>query len=283
MAKVWFITGSSRGLGKSLTVIILANGDHVAATTRHPEQLSYLADKYPNQILPLQLDVTNKAQIHSAVEQTIKHFGRIDVLVNNAGVGITGSIEALTDEQVKSQLDINLYAPIEVTRAVLPYLRKQRSGSIFNISSIGGRVGTAGLSMYQTAKFGLQGFTEVLSKEVSAFGIKVTSIEPGGFRTDWGASSMTYAKDIDDYELIFKPLKEYLTTAKPIGDPDKAAKVILDLTNQPEPPVHLVLGSDAVAILETAEAGKKAEFEKWKAVSLSTDFGDVENAYVFRG
>ena len=156
MTKVWFITGSSRGLGKSITEAVLANGDKVAATARNP-----------NQIIALPVDVTNKEQIHSTVKQTIKHFGRIDVLVNNAGFGITGAIEEYTDEQVQSQLEVNLYAPIEISRAVLPYMRKQRSGYIFNISSIGGRVGTAGLSIYQTAKWGVAGFTEVLNKEVA--------------------------------------------------------------------------------------------------------------------
>lgn len=279
MSKVWFITGSSRGLGKSITEAVLANGDNVAATARNPKQLNDLADKYPNQILTLRLDVADKTQIYSAVEQTVKHFGRIDALVNNAGFGITGAIEEFTGEQVTSQLEVNLYAPIEITRAVLPYLRKQRSGYIFNISSIGGRVGTAGLSMYQAAKFGLQGFTEVLSKEVAALGIKVTSIEPGGFRTDWGGDSMSYAKEIEDYKPVLDPLKGYLATVKALGDPDKAAKVILDLVEHPEPPVHLVLGSDAVTVLETVDADRKAEFEKWKAISTSTDFDDVENPY----
>ncbi|MDR1167574.1 MAG: SDR family NAD(P)-dependent oxidoreductase [Heliobacteriaceae bacterium] len=276
MTKVWFITGSSRGLGKSITEAVLANGDNVAATARNPKQLTDLADKYPEQILTLQLDVADKAQIHSAVEQTVKHFGRIDVLVNNAGFGITGAVEAFTDEQVTSQLEVNLYAPIEITRAVLPHLRKQRSGSIFNVSSIGGRTGSAGLSMYQAAKFGLQGFTEVLRKEVAALGIKVTSIEPGGFRTDWGGNSMSYTKEIEDYNSVLNPIKAYLETATPLGNPNKAAQVIIDLVEHPEPPVHLVLGSDAVAILEAADAERKAEFEKWKAVSVTTDFDDAK-------
>ncbi|SEK65868.1 oxidoreductase [Parapedobacter koreensis] len=279
MAKVWFITGSSRGLGKSITEAVLANGDKVAATARNPKQLNDLADKYPNQMLALQLDVADKSQIHSAVEQTVKYFGRIDVLVNNAGFGITGAIEEFTDEQVTSQLEVNLYGPIEITRAVLPHLRKQRSGYIFNISSVGGRVGSAGLSMYQAAKWGIAGFTEVLSKEVAALGIKVTSIEPGGFRTDWGGDSMSYAKEIEDYKPVLDPLKGYLASVTALGNPDKAAKVILDLVEHPEPPVHLVLGSDAVTVLETVDADRKTEFEKWKAVSRSTDFDDVENPY----
>lgn len=279
MTKTWFITGSSRGLGRSLTEAVLANGDYVAATARNPEQLNELASQYPDQMLALPLDVNDQTQIHKAVEQTVNHFGRIDILVNNAGFGITGAIEEFTDEQMKSQLDVNLYAPVEITRAVLPYMRKQRSGSIFNVSSIGGRVGSAGLSMYQAAKFGLQGFTEVLSKEVADFGIKVTSIEPGGFRTDWGGASMSYAAPISDYQAVLYPLKNYLETVTALGDPDKAAKVIIDLVEHPAPPVHLVLGSDAVSILEAVDAGRKTEFEKWKPVSISTDFGDIENPW----
>ena len=200
MTKVWFITGSSRGLGRSLTEAVLANGDQVAATARNPEQLKDLVQRYPDQVYPIQLDVTDKDRIHAAVEATVKHFGRIDVLVNNAGFGITGAAEAFTDEQVRSQLDTNLYAPIEITRAVLPVMRKQRSGRILQISSIGGRVGGPGLTMYQAAKFGLGGFTEALAREVAPLGIKVTVVEPGGFRTDWGGSSMSCAASIPGRE-----------------------------------------------------------------------------------
>jgi NAD(P)-dependent dehydrogenase (short-subunit alcohol dehydrogenase family) len=165
MTKVWFITGSSKGLGKSLALEALTNGDNVVATARNVSQLNDLVAQFPNQVLALPLDVSNKAQIDTAVAEAVNHFGRIDVLVNNAGFGITGAAEAFTDEQVRSQLDVNLYAPIEITRVVLPIMRKQRSGRILQISSIGGRVGNPGLTMYQAAKFGLAGFTEALSKE----------------------------------------------------------------------------------------------------------------------
>lgn len=218
MSKTWFITGSSRGLGRSITEAVLAKGDNVAATARNPKQLNDLVKKFPNQILALQLDVRDRVQIHKAVEQTVKHFG--------------------------------------------------------------GRVGSAGFSMYQAAKFGLQGFTEVLSKEVATFGIKVTSIEPGGFRTDWASNSTTYAEPMDDYKNALQSLKDYLKDIMPLGNPDKAAQVIIDLVEHPEPPVHLVLGSDAVAILEVVDADRKAEFEKWKSVSISTDFDDVENPWL---
>ena len=191
MSKVWFITGSSRGLGRSLTEAVLASGDLAAATARNPEQLKDLAEKYPDRVYPLRLDVTNKLQIMVAVDNTIKKFGRIDVLVNNAGFGIIGAAEAYSDEQVRSQLETNLYAPIEINRAVLPYMRKQRSGRILQISSI-------------------------------------------------------------------------------------AAKVMIDLVDSPEPPVHLVLGSEAIGMVQQADVVKNEELEKWLAVSTSTDADGAE-------
>lgn len=281
MKNVWFITGSSKGLGKSLVEEVLLKGDYVVATARNPEQLKELSEQYPDQLLALQLDVQIKEQIYSTVAEAINHFGRIDVLVNNAGFGITGATEAFTDEQVRSQLEVNLFAPIEVTRAVLPYMRKQRSGRILQISSIGGRVGNAGLSIYQAAKFGLSGFSESLNKEVSPLGIKVTSVEPGGFRTDWAGPSMSFAEDVEGYEETVGGIKQYLTSGKflPMGDPAKAAKVMVDLVNHPNPPVHLVLGSEAATILKMADENRKEEFEKWLDVTVSTDHDEAVNVF----
>jgi NAD(P)-dependent dehydrogenase (short-subunit alcohol dehydrogenase family) len=281
MAKVWFITGSSRGLGRSLAEAVLAHGDLVAATSRNPADLQDLTESYPGQLIALALDVSDKAQIHSAVSQTVQHFGRIDVLVNNAGFGITGAAEAFTDEQVRSQLDVNLYAPIEITRAVLPIMRAQRSGRILQISSIGGRVGNAGLTIYQAAKFGLGGFSEALSKEVAHLGIHVTSIEPGGFRTDWAGSSMSFAPKVEGYEETVEGVKAFLTSGKfvPMGDPAKAAKAIIEITAATEPPVHLVLGSEAVGILKNADAARTAELDKWLPLSLSTDHDNAVNMF----
>jgi NAD(P)-dependent dehydrogenase (short-subunit alcohol dehydrogenase family) len=272
MQKVWFITGSSRGLGRDLTEAVLASGDKVAATARNPKKLNDLLEKYPGQLYPIELDVTNYDQVYDAVANAVAHFGRIDVLVNNAGFGITGAAEGYTDEQVRSQLETNLYAPIELTRAVLPYMRRQGSGRILQISSIGGRVGNAGVSIYQAAKFGLSGFTESLAKEVAEFGIKVTSVEPGGFRTDWAGDSMTYAAEIDGYTLV-KQRADFFKSRNfvPVGDPYKAARVMIDLAVHPEPPVHLVLGSEAIGILKNADEKRAAEMEKWLPVSLSTD------------
>ncbi|NQX52845.1 SDR family NAD(P)-dependent oxidoreductase [Pedobacter panaciterrae] len=278
MEKVWFITGSSRGLGRSLTEAVLNSGDKVAATARDITQLNDLVTRFTDQILPIALDVTDYEQVYASVAEAAKHFGRIDVLVNNAGFGIIGAAEAYTDEQMRSQLETNLYAPIEITRAVLPYMRNQGEGRILQISSIGGRVGNAGLTMYQAAKFGLGGFTEALAKEVAPLGIYVTSVEPGGFRTDWAGASMTYAREIEGYEMVnqrtalFKGGKFV-----PVGDPEKAAKVMVELASHPAPPVHLVLGSEAIGMLNNANEVRQVEMEEWLDMSLSTDHDDSEN------
>ncbi|HTF28356.1 MAG TPA: oxidoreductase [Flavitalea sp.] len=273
MKKVWFITGSSRGLGRSLTKAVLESGDMVAATARNTDALKDLAEAYPEQIFPIKLDVTKYDEVYLAVEDTINHFGKIDVLVNNAGFGIIGAAEAFTADQVRSQLETNLYAPIEITRAVLPHMRKQRAGRILQISSIGGRVGNAGLTMYQAAKFGLGGFSEALAREVAPLGIFVTSVEPGGFRTDWAGDSMTYAKKVQGYETTVDQRSDYFQSKNyvPVGDPEKAASVMLELAKHPQPPVHLVLGSEAIGLLVKADAARQAELEKWLEVSLSTD------------
>lgn len=276
MNKIWFITGSSRGLGRNLTEAVLESGDKVVATARDINQLNDLKERFKEQIFPLALDVTDYKQVYSAVQTAVEHFGRIDVLVNNAGFGIIGAAEAYTEEQVRSQLETNLYAPIEITRAVLPYMRKQGSGRILQISSIGGRVGNPGLTMYQAAKFGLSGFTEALAKEVAPLGIFVTSVEPGGFRTDWAGASMSYATEIEGYEMV-KQRTDFFKAGKfvPVGDPKKAAKVMVDLASDPNPPLHLVLGSEAIGILKNADQSRTDEMEKWLDISLSTDHDDA--------
>jgi NAD(P)-dependent dehydrogenase (short-subunit alcohol dehydrogenase family) len=279
MKKVWFITGSSRGLGRELTAAVLASGDFVAATARNISALDDLMEKFPEQLYPLTLDVNDKDAIYQAAADTVARFQRIDVLVNNAGFGITGSLEAFTEQQVENQLRTNLFAPIDITRAVLPYMHQQGSGRIFQISSIGGRIGTAGLTIYQAAKFGLSGFSEALAGEVAPLGIHVTCIEPGGFRTDWGGASMTYARKFAGYESTVDQIAAYFRSNKyiPVGDPEKAAKVLIDLAVHPDPPVHLVLGSEAAGLLRNSESAKMLEFEKWLPVTLSTDHDDAIN------
>jgi NAD(P)-dependent dehydrogenase (short-subunit alcohol dehydrogenase family) len=279
MKKTWFITGSSRGLGRSLTAAVLAAGHNVAATARNIDDLNDLSAKYPDTLFRVKLDVTDNGEVHSAIENTIAHFGRIDVLVNNAGFGITGATEAYTEDQVSSQLATNLYAPIAITRAILPYMRKQGSGRILQISSIGGRRGSVGVSIYQAAKFGLSGFTEALNQEVRPLNIFVTAVEPGGFRTDWASASMTYAPKVEGYENTVDKRAEFFANGKfvPMGDPDKAAKVMLELADHPKPPVHLVLGSEAITMIKNADANRSAEMEEWMDVSVSTDGYGAEN------
>jgi NAD(P)-dependent dehydrogenase (short-subunit alcohol dehydrogenase family) len=278
MTKVWFITGSSRGLGRNLAEAVLRSGDKVVATARNIGQLEELVAEFGEQIYPIALDVTDYEQVYHVVAGAVAHFGRIDVLVNNAGFGIIGAAEAYTEEQVRSQLETNLYAPIEITRAVLPYMRKQGGGRILQISSVGGRVGNAGLAIYQAAKFGLSGFTEALAKEVAPLGIYVTSVEPGGFRTDWAGASMTYAREIEGYEMV-NQRTDYFKSGKfvPVGDPEKAADVMVALAAHPAPPVHLVLGSEAIGILRSADEARRAEMEEWEHVSLSTDHHESED------
>ncbi|PJJ85070.1 oxidoreductase [Mucilaginibacter auburnensis] len=275
MKKVWFITGASRGLGRSLTELILETGHFVAATARDTSSLTQLQTSYPEQLLAIKLDVTQQSEVYHAVDKALARFGKIDVLVNNAGFGITGAVEAYTEEQVRSQLETNLYAPIEITRAVLPHMRSQRSGHILQVSSVGGRVGSGGVSIYQAAKFGLSGFSEGLAIEVAELGIKVTCVEPGGFKTDWAGDSMTYAASIPDYKIVNQRQEIFQNgTFVPMGDPKKAAQVMLDIVNEPNPPLHLLLGSDAVAIVKSSEAAKLRELEHWEKVSSSTDHDD---------
>ncbi|MXN90369.1 SDR family NAD(P)-dependent oxidoreductase [Flavobacterium sp. Sd200] len=280
MEKVWFITGSSRGLGRDLTKAVLEAGDKVAATARNINQLDDLAAEYPDQLYQLQLDVTNQEEVITAVQQAIAYFGRIDVLVNNAGFGIIGAAEAYSNEQVRRQLETNLYAPINITRAILPYMRRQGSGRILQVSSIGGRVGNAGITIYQAAKFGLSGFSEALAEEVRELGIYVTSVEPGGFRTDWAGDSMTYAEAIEGYSKVQQREGFFKSGGfVPVGDPAKAAKVMVDIANHPKPPIHLVLGSEAYGILQNADSVRKAEMEAWKDVTISTDHDDAVNFF----
>lgn len=270
--KVWFITGSSKGLGKSLAKAILAKGDKIIATARNLDDLDDL-DQYPQEnILKLPLNVRDQEQIQQTINDGIAHFGRIDILVNNAGFGITGAAESFSDEQVIHQLETNLYAPIELSRAVIPHMRRQGSGHILQISSIGGRVASTGLSIYQAAKFGLSGFSEALHKELAPLGITVMAVEPGGIKTEWSGSSMGYADSPD----VYKDIQTRVTTFKkgkfvPVGDPDKMAAVIIDLIDHPQPPVHLVLGSDAVGILQNGLSVRTEELKEWLSVSVSTD------------
>ena len=277
MSKVWLITGSSRGLGRSLAEAVLAHGDLLVATARNPEQLGDLVSTYGEQMRAVALDVTNPEQVRTAIATAIAAFGRIDVVVNNAGYANVASIEETTEEDWRAQLETNLWGVINVTRAALPILRKQRSGHFVQISSTGGRTGVAGLGPYQTAKWAVEGFSEVLSREVAPLGIKVTLIEPGSFRTDWGGSSMASTEPSEDYRSTVQSILDYHQQAgNEPGDPAKAAQAIMTIVNEANPPLRLLLGKDAVLLARRIDQAKLAETDRWEQLSSSTDFDDGE-------
>jgi NAD(P)-dependent dehydrogenase (short-subunit alcohol dehydrogenase family) len=273
MSKVWLITGSSRGLGLDLAKAVLAAGDQLVATARQPEQLRGLVDQYGDQVRTVALDVTNAASAKTAVAAAVSSFGRLDVVVNNAGYANVNSIEDIDERDFRAQFETNFFGVFHVTRAAVPVLRAQGSGHIIQISSIGGRIGSAGLSAYQSAKWAVEGFSEVLTKEVGPLGIHVTIVEPGGFRTDWAGSSMRVDSFNDAYAATVGAFSAYRQNAQaPHGDPVKAAEAILKLATQAEPPLRLLLGSDAVFLAKSAAARRNAEDERWRALSVSTDF-----------
>ncbi|HET6554444.1 MAG TPA: oxidoreductase [Dyella sp.] len=276
MSQVWLITGSSRGFGKALAEAVLAAGHRLVATARQPVQLEALAQRYGDQVRTVALDVTDAVAAQNAVQAAVDAFGRLDVVVNNAGYGNLATVEEGSDDDFRAQMETNFFGTVNVTRAALPVLRRQRSGHIVQFSSIGGRIGVPGMAAYQSAKWAVEGFSEVLAKEVSAFGIKVTLVEPGGFRTDWGGPSMTvYAPSTDsEYAAVLAPMmamrKQH--AGNETGDPDKAAQAILSIAGIPQPPLRLLLGSDAVYLAGQQAAKMATEDAQWRALSLSTDF-----------
>jgi NAD(P)-dependent dehydrogenase (short-subunit alcohol dehydrogenase family) len=278
MAKVWLITGSARGLGRSLAEAVLARGDQLVATARNPQSLSDLAESYGENVRNVTLDVKNREQAHGAVKAAIETFGRLDVVVNNAGYSNLVSIEESTEEEFRDQIETNLWGVINVTRAALPVLRTQRSGHIVQISSIGGRIGgTPGFGAYLAAKYGVEGFSEVLAQEVKPLGIHVLIVEPGAMPTDWAGSSMHITQPGEDYQAsVGQLLQSWASMGKEESpqwsDLAKVAQVILRMVDEPEPPLRLLIGSDAVQLAIATDEAKLAETHKWQAVSVSTDF-----------
>lgn len=274
MNKIWFITGSSRGLGRALVEAVLAAGDKVVATARKPEELADLGKTYGENILGLKMDVTSSAEVEKAVDTAWKAFGHIDVVVNNAGYGFMGAFEEMSTEEFKGQINTNFWGVVHVTRAVLPFLRQQKSGHIIQITSIGGRCAFPGISGYHAAKFAVEGLSEALALEVKPLGIKVTIVEPGSFRTDWAGASMAFAQPIDAYTPTIGYMREQLElrNGNQPGDPGKAAAAILKLVDLPETPLRLPLGNDAMAVLRNGYKTSAAELERWADITQSTDF-----------
>jgi NAD(P)-dependent dehydrogenase (short-subunit alcohol dehydrogenase family) len=275
MTRTWLITGSSRGLGWELAKAVLDSGDNVVATARNPEQLGELVQRYGERVRTVALDVTDPAAARAAVQVALDEFGRLDVVVNNAGYANSASIEETPDDDFRAQIETNLFGVVNVTKAALPILRRQRSGHFIQFSSIGGRVGgTPGMGAYQTAKFAVEGFSEVLSNEMRPLGVKVTIVEPGAFRTDWGGSSMRTRQVGEDYDQTVGAMNRFResTVGTWPGDPARAARVVTDIVRLDEPPLRLLLGSDALGYADAASRSRAEEAERWAEVSRSTDF-----------
>jgi NAD(P)-dependent dehydrogenase (short-subunit alcohol dehydrogenase family) len=281
MSKVFLLTGSSRGLGRQIAEAVLAAGHRLVATARRPETLSDLAERYGSQILPVTLDVTDPAGAQAAVAAGVEAFGRLDVLVNNAGYANLASVEDITLDDFRAQIDANLLGVVYLTKAALPVLRQQGGGHIIQVSSIGGRLATPGLSAYQAAKWAVGGFSEVLAKEAGPLGIKVTVLEPGGMATDWAGSSMHVPPVSAPYQATVGPMaKLHQGDDGPpaLGDPAKVAQVVLAVADSDEPPLRLILGSEAYAYAAAAAQARAEADAKWHDLSVSTDRDDATAA-----
>jgi NAD(P)-dependent dehydrogenase (short-subunit alcohol dehydrogenase family) len=273
--KVWFITGASRGFGALVTRLALAHGDAVVATARSPDAIVAEIGAHPN-LLATALDVTSQNQAIAAAKAAIDRFGRIDVLLNNAGFGLMGAVEEASEDEVEAVFRTNVFGLLAVTRAVLPHMRAARSGRILNISSIGGYRGSAGFGVYGATKFAVEALSEALRAELAPLGIHVTAIEPGYFRTDFmDASSLkvsrTRISDYDDTAGMVRKNAGRINGAQP-GDPAKLAQVLVDFADVPNPPVRLPLGADTIAAIEAKHASDAAIVAQWRSVALSTGF-----------
>lgn len=273
--KVWFVTGASKGLGLSLVKKLLNEGYRVAATSRNTASLIKAVDKDDKDFLPLHVDLQKGENIEQALKTTHEKFGEINVVVNNAGYGIGGAVEELSNEEIHESFDVNVFAAINVIKGVMPYMRAQRSGHIINISSIAGFAAATGWSIYAATKFAVVGLSEVLAEDVKSFGIKVTVVEPGAFRTNFltQASLTLAANPIEDYKGVRESHSKYLQMdGTQLGDPDKAASVFIQIAEDENPPLRLFLGSDAYERAMQKVELIKSDLENWKSTTVSTDF-----------
>src|SRR5579863_5511611 len=272
--QVWLITGSSRGLGRALAEAVLAAGHKLVATARNPKQLSPLVERYGDQVRAVALDVTDERAAAAAIQAAVDSFGRLDVLANNAGYGDLASIEDTSMKEFRAQIETNLVGVVHVTKAAIPVMRRQASGHILQFSSVGGRVGPIGRGAYAAAKWGVEGFSEVLAKEVGPLGIKVTIVEPGGFRPDFAGSSTTIAPDNPAYASTVGAVARFQREYNGVqpGDPRKAAAALLHVATLDQPPLRLPLGSDAARAVEEAERVRAEADKQWRQLSESTDF-----------
>jgi NAD(P)-dependent dehydrogenase (short-subunit alcohol dehydrogenase family) len=272
-SKVWLITGTSKGFGRVWAEAALARGDRVAATARDVKTLRPLVDRYGDLVAAIALDVTDKAAVAAAVAETIRRFGRIDVAVNNAGYGLFGAIEEVSEAEARAQLETNLFGALWVTQAVLPQMRAQGSGHIIQVSSIGGVNAFPTVGLYHASKWGLEGFSQSLAAEVQGFGIKVTIVEPGGFATEWGGPSAKRATPMPAYDGARAAIAQVRTASTP-GDPDATGPAILKVVDAAEPPLRIFFGSGGLPMTRTEYARRIETWETWNDVSLEAQ-GDL--------
>ena len=275
MKKVWFITGCSTGFGRELAKQVLELGHKAVVASRKTDDVADIVTDYPDTSIAVKLDVTNSDEIKSSVEEAIKKFGQIDVLVNNAGIGYFGAIEESEDNEVRRMFEINFWGLANMTKAVLPLMRKKRSGNIVNIASIGGLVGFPAVGYYNATKFAVDGFSDALSKETAPLGIKVTVVCPSGFRTDWAGRSANNSKIvIDDYKNTAETNKNTIRgySGKQPGDPVRAAKAIVDAVESENPPLHLLLGVAALKGARNKLEVLKKDFDTWEDTTTGADF-----------
>ena len=277
MQKTWFITGSSRGFGRSLVLAALAAGDRVAATARRPEQLDDLVAEYGERILPLRLDVTDQDGARAALAEAAARFGRVDVIVNNAGYANVAPIETADDADVRTQFETNFWGVYNVSKAAIPLLRQQGGGLVIQFSSVGGRVGgSPGIASYQAAKFAIDGFSRVLRVETAPFGVKVLVVEPSGFRTDWAGASMTVHDTPAGYESTVGAMNDRMRQAgaSQAGDPARAAQILVALASRDDLPDNLPLGVNATEMSVAQDRRLLESDQRWSAVSRSADFAE---------
>jgi NAD(P)-dependent dehydrogenase (short-subunit alcohol dehydrogenase family) len=270
MSKTWFITGASRGFGKEWSIAALERGDTVAATARDTSTLDDLVAQFGDKILPIRLDVTDRAADFAAVAQAHDHFGRLDVVVNNAGYGQFGMVEEISEAEARAQIDTNVFGALFVTQAALPYLREQGSGHILQVSSIGGISAFPNIGMYHASKWALEGFSQSLAAEVADFGIKVTLIEPAGYSTDWGGASAKHAEPnpaYDEFRTVAAELRAKRQAAP--GNPLGTREAVLKVVDSENPPLRIFFGDGPLAIATQDYESRLALWREWEPVSIA--------------
>ncbi len=275
MTRSWLVTGASRGLGRAITEVALEAGETVVATARTPESLRDLQKRHGERILPLALDVTDRQAVFDVVRQAADAVGRIDVLLNNAGYGLAGGVEEVGEQQARDVMDVNFFGALWCTQAVLAVMRRQGGGHILQMSSIAGIATYPNLGMYHAGKWALEGLSETLAQEVSGFGIRVTLVEPGEFRTDWSAGSMVRATPMPEYDAVLAKRRHGLSGAyahvQP-GDPRRAGETLLRLLDAEDPPLRLLLGDGAADLAPRVYRQRLEEWERWESLARTTDF-----------